>query len=227
MHCLIVDDDPLICDLLQHFCSKVDYISQVTTTNSGFESVNLISQNHFDLILLDYDLPDISGKEILPLIQGRTAVIMITANKEFALESYNYDQIIDYLAKPIEFARFFKGVQKAKNLTESSTSQDDKHLFIKDGNQWTKVNLDQVLYIKSAGNYVELIFEHKKVLTLMTLKELEQKLPTHFQRVHRSCIVNVHSIDTISSSDLVIGQEEISISSSYEKELMKKISLLN
>lgn len=225
MHCLIVDDDPLICDLLQHFCSKVDFISNVTVTNSGFESVNLISQNTFDLVLLDYNLPDVTGKDILQLISTDTAVIMVTAHKDFASESYEYDQVVDFLVKPIKFTRFYKGVQKAKNYT---TSPGQKNiLFVKDGTKLTRVDLTKVLFIKSAGNYAELHLEEKKILTLMTLKELEQKLPGFFQRVHRTCIVNVHSIDSISNGELLINRQEIPVSSSYEKDLMKKISLLS
>lgn len=226
MHCLIVDDDPLICDLLDHFCSKVDAITSVTTTNSGFESINLIGRENFDLILLDYNLPDITGKEILHVISAQTAVVMVTSNRDFASDSYNYDQIVDFLVKPIDFARFFKGIQKAQKFIRGSEPEDD-HLFIKDGTKLVKVELGEVLYVRSAANYVELVFLNKKSLTLMTLKELEQKLPAYFQRIHRSYIVNVNKIESISSGALKTGQEEIPVSSSYEKELLKKIRLLN
>lgn len=226
MHCLIVDDDPLICDLLQHFCSKVDLISTVTVTNSGFESVNLIGKNDFDLILLDFDLPDITGKDILQLVNKDTAVIMVTAHKEFASESYDYDQVVDYLVKPVEFGRFFKGIQKAESYLRRGEAEGDS-LFVKDGTKLIKVDLSQVLYIKSAGNYAELILGQKKVMTLITLKELEQKLPRYFQRIHRSCIVNVQKIESISGGEITIMDQSIAISASYEKELMNKINLLS
>ena len=226
MECLIVDDDPLICDLLNHFCSKVEAITSVTTTNSGFESINLINQKNFDLVLLDYNLPDITGKEILQLVGQHTAVIMITANKGFASESYEYDQIVDFLVKPIDFTRFFKGIQKAQKFLNGN-EQSESQLFIKDGNKLVKVDLSEVLYIRSAANYVQMVLEKKKILTLMTLKEIEQKLPGYFQKVHRSYIVNVNKIDTIGTGELKINDEEISISDSYEKELLKKINLLN
>ncbi|SMD34074.1 two component transcriptional regulator, LytTR family [Reichenbachiella faecimaris] len=225
MHCLIVDDDPLICDLLEHFCSKVDFVSNVTVTNSGFESINLISQNQFDVILLDYNLPDITGKEILQTVGLGTFVIMITANRDFASESYDYEQIVDFLVKPIDFARFFKGMQKVQKQSHPSTHDTDQ-IFVKDGNKLVKVDLKQVKYIKSAANYAELVFEERKLLTLMTLTELAEKLPNYFQRVQRSYIVNVNHIDSIASGDVQVGQEEISISDLYEKELLNKIKLL-
>ncbi|MEP2024395.1 MAG: LytTR family DNA-binding domain-containing protein [Reichenbachiella sp.] len=225
MHCLIVDDDPLICDLLEHFCSKVDFVSNVTVTNSGFESINLISQNNFDVILLDYNLPDITGKEILQTVDSGTSVIMITANRDFASESYDYEQIVDFLVKPIDFARFFKGMQKVKSLQGTSVSMSDQ-IFVKDGNKLVKVDLKEVKYVKSAANYAELVFENKKLLTLMTLTELAAKLPDYFQRIQRSYIVNVNHIDSIASGDVQVGSEEISISDLYEKELLNKIRLL-
>ena len=225
MHCLIVDDDPLICDLLQHFCSKVDLVSDVTTTNSGFESINLIGENSFELILLDYNLPDITGKEILQVVGNDTAVVMVTAQKDFASQTYEYEQVVDYLVKPIEFTRFYKAVKKAKNyLSRTGTAPV---LFVKDGTKLTRVDLQEVMLIRSAGNYAELNLKDRKILTLMTLKELEAKLPSFFQRVHRSCIVNVSKIDSIANGELVINQLEVPISSSYEKDLMKKISLLS
>lgn len=225
MHCLIVDDDPLICDLLSHFCSKVDFISNITVTGSGFESVNLLGRKAFDLVLLDFDLPDITGKEILQLIDDDTAVIMVTAHKDFAPESYEYDQVVDYLVKPVKFSRFYQGVQKAKSYLAKPDWEN--MLFVKDGTRLIRVDLSKVLFIKSAGNYAELHFDDKKILTLMTLKELENKLPGFFQRVHRSCIVNVCKIDSIANGELIINKHEVAISASYEKELMKKISLLS
>ena len=225
MHCLIVDDDPLICDLLGHFCSKVEFITNVTVTGSGFESINLLGKDNFDLVLLDYDLPDITGEEILKLIDQGTPVVMVTAHKDFASKTYEFDQVVDFLVKPIEFPRFYKAMVKARNYRD--IPDRDNILFVKDGTRLTRVDLSEVLYIKSAGNYAELHFTGRKILTLMTLKELEHKLPGFFQRVHRSCIVNVRKIDSIANGELTISDHEIAISASYEKDLMKKISLLS
>lgn len=221
MQCLIVDDDPLICDLLEHFCTKVDLIQQVTVCNSGFEAVNLIQQHHFDLLLLDYDLPDLTGKEILELIPTESLVIMITSHTEFASDSYNYDQIVDFLVKPIEFSRFYKGILKVKNQRNDKGS-----IFVKDGTSLVKIQIADIYLIKSAGNYAEIFLPGRKVMTLITLKELEKKLPEKFQRVHRSCIVNVDKIESISNGLIHLAEHEVALSSSYEEKLMNKINLL-
>lgn len=226
MNCLIVDDDPLICDLIEHFCSKTEEITSVLTTQSGFEAVNLIQTNSFDLVFLDFDLPDITGKDILNVLNKETKVIMITSKSEFAAESYNYDQIVDFLVKPIDFARFYKAVQKT--VIQNPISNDNiERLFVKDGNKLVKVNLEEVHYFKSESNYISIAFKGRKIMTLMTMKDLAEKVPDYFTRVHRSFIVNLNAIDAIERGNVIIDKQEIPISESYEKELLEKIKLLN
>jgi DNA-binding LytR/AlgR family response regulator len=228
MKCLIVDDDPLICDLLEHFCSKINEIKSVTTTVSGFESINLINSSSFDLIFLDYNLPDITGKDILDL-NPNSAVIMVTSNKEFALDSYNYPKIVDFLAKPIDFPRFYKGFLKAKEFlsAERKVSEKDARLFIKEGGKLVKIKLKEVAYFKSEANYISIVFKNKKILTLMALKDLEPKLPDFFQRVHRSYIINLNMIDVIHTGAVEINKDHVPVSQRYAQELLRKIQLLN
>jgi two-component system, LytTR family, response regulator len=226
MRCLIVDDDPVICDLLEYFCQKAESISSVTKTNSGFESVNLINNNMFDGIFLDFNLPDFTGREILKLINPATGVVMITSHKDFAAETYNQDNVVDFLIKPIDFTRFFASVKRLSSFLEQRQSASN-FLFIKEGNKLVKVDLTEVLYFKGEANYVSVVMSNRKILTLMTLKELEQKLPDFFQRVHRSYIVNINKIDTIEVNSLDIEKSSIPISQSYESQLLRKINLLN
>ena len=226
MNSLIVDDDHLICDLVEYFCSKVEDIKSVTKTNSGFESVNLINRTHFDIIFLDYSLPDINGKDILRLVPEDTAVIMITSHEHFAAESYNFDQIVDFLVKPFEFPRFYRAVQQAKKF-HSAGGQPLNQLFVRDGSELIKINLAEVFFFKAEANYISIVLKNRKILTLMTLKELEKKVPYQFQRVHRSYIVNINKIDVIKVNSIKIGEDQIPISGSYKKILLDKINLLD
>jgi DNA-binding LytR/AlgR family response regulator len=226
MKCLIVDDDPLICDLLKHFCGKINDITEVTIAVSGFEAVNFINGTDFDLVLLDFDLPDITGRDILKIINSATAVIMVTSHKDFASDSYSYDQIVDYLVKPVDFARFFKGFQKAQSFLARHRERESR-LFIKEGNKLVKIKLEDVKYFKSEANYIAVVLKDQKILTLMTLKDLGPKLPDFFQKVHRSYIVNLNSIDFIDNNAIEIGKDHIPISQRYEKDLLRKIELLN
>ncbi|MCF7568842.1 LytTR family DNA-binding domain-containing protein [Sabulilitoribacter arenilitoris] len=226
MRCLIVDDDPLICDLLEHFCTKLGIIFNITISYSGFESITLINQNRFDLILLDYDLPDIRGKEILSILDKNVSVVMITSNRDFGHESYNYPQIIDYLVKPIEFVRFYKAIEKVKKQVKVGFNEQE-HFFIKEGNNLIKIFIKDVLYIKSAGNYLEFYMADRKVMTIMTLKEVTSKLTSSFQQIHRSYIVNIDKVDRVSSEGITISDQMIPLSKTYEEEFFKKLNLLN
>ncbi|HOY13645.1 MAG TPA: LytTR family DNA-binding domain-containing protein [Saprospiraceae bacterium] len=226
MNCLIVDDDQLICTLLSHFCSKVTEIESITTANSGFEAIHLINNNRFDVIFLDFNLPDLTGREMVKIIPKETPVIMITSNKEFAAESYAFENILDYLVKPINFDRFFQAVQKLTKVIPSKKTENET-LFVRDGNKLVKVDLKEVQFFKSEANYLAIVQDGRKLLTLMALKDIEPKLPDYFQRVHRSFIVNINKIDVIETGFVKIMGHQIPVSNSYDKLLLTKINLLN
>ena len=226
MNCLIVDDDQLICTLLSHFCSKVPEIGSTTTANSGFEAIHLINNDRFDIVFLDFNLPDLTGREMVKIIHKETPVIMITSNKEFAAESYAFENIIDYLVKPINFDRFLQAIQKAIKIIPAKKVNNET-LFVRDGNKLVKVDLQAVQFFKSEANYLAIIQEGRKLLTLMTLKDIESRLPDYFQRVHRSFIVNINKIDSIETGFVKIMGHQIPVSNSYDKLLLTKINLLN
>lgn len=226
MKCLIVDDDPLVCDLLDFYCSKIDEVTEVSKAASGFETINLLNGMDFNILFLDFNLPDLTGKEILNVVPKTTAVVMVTSNKDFALDSYNYEQIVDFLVKPVDFSHFFRGFQKARSFLNKQTS-NRQNLFVKDGNKLVNIALEKVKYFKSEGNYVAMVFEDRKILTLMALKDLGAKLPENFLQIHRSYIVNINAIDAINNHVLSVGKAEIPVSQRYEKELLKKITFLN
>lgn len=226
MHCLIIDDDNLICELLTHFCSKTPSIRSIAKANSGFEAIHLIGQSDYDLIFLDFNLPDLTGKQLASLIKPASAIVMVTSHTEFAAESYNYSNIVDFLVKPIDFQRFEKAIVNVEDYhSRSRTGPSD--IFLRDGNKLVKVRWDDVLFFKSEANYISVVLKDKKILTLMTMKDLEAKIPANFQRIHRSFVVNINKIEAIEAGSCTVGSETLPISASYDKALMSKINLLN
>lgn len=226
MHCLIIDDDALICDLLEHFCSKTPEIRAVSKANSGFEAIQLLGQHDFDLIFLDFNLPDLTGKQLVSLIKETTAIVMVTSHTEFAAESYNYNHIVDFLVKPLDYQRFEKAIDQVRQYYSKSHTGPSE-IFLRDGNKLVKVRWEDVLYFKSESNYVSVILKDKKILTLMTMKDLEARIPGQFQRIHRSYVVNIAHIESIEAGSCMVGNEQLPISSSYDKSLLAKINLLN
>ena len=229
LKCIIIDDDPLITDLLQHYCSKISYIDYCLVFNNSVDGLRMISTQEFDLIFLDYNMPDLNGKALLDLKSDQSKVMMITSNNNFAVESYNYPEVVDYLMKPLDFDRFqvamdrfHKSFNPKTNETKSNEDNAET-LFIKDGSKWIKINITEIRYIKSESNYLSFFFQEKKVMTLMSLKEIEEKLPSNFMRIHRSYIINVEHIDYIATDDVSIAENLLPIGATYKASLKKLV----
>jgi DNA-binding LytR/AlgR family response regulator len=229
MKCLIIDDDPLVCDMISHFVSKVDFLEYSIQCQNGTDALNLLSVESFDLIFLDMDMPEIPGTDLIRNINPALPVIIITSSPDFALESYNY-HVVDYLLKPVNYTRFYKAVQKVfllkKATGKSETKPAQEEIFIKDGHNLIKLNLKEVLYIEAVSNYVSFKTTSKTYLSLMSMQKLEEGLPDKFIRIHRSYIVNINKIDKIEATTLFIGEKALPISNSYKEKLLQKLNLL-
>lgn len=228
LRCLVIDDDPLIGDLIKHFCSKTDLVDFCIQAENASDGLKLLTAGGLDLIFLDYNLPDMKGQEFLELMQTELPVIMVTSESDFAAKSYEYKQVVDFLVKPLSFDRFMKALGRMETQrAETSKSQTkEKTIFIKDGLKLVRINFDDVLYIKSEGNYANFVQEQSQTMNLISMKELEEKLPVEFIRVHRSFIVNIKKIQVILQDDIVIKDKQIPIGEKYKAELLNRIQEL-
>ncbi|MBK6858851.1 MAG: LytTR family DNA-binding domain-containing protein [Saprospiraceae bacterium] len=228
LRCLVIDDDPLIGDLIKHFCSKTDLVSFCIQAENATDGLKLLAAGGLDLIFLDYNLPDMKGQEFLELMQAELPVIMVTSESEFAAKSYEYKQVLDFLVKPLSFDRFMKALGRMDSQSHDApkTHSKDKTIFVKDGLKLVRINFDEVLYIKSEGNYANFIQEQSQTMNLISMKELEEKLPAEFVRVHRSFIVNIKKIQIILQDDLVIKDKHIPIGEKYKADLLNRIQEL-
>lgn len=228
LRCLVIDDDPLIGDLIKHFCSKTDFVDFCIQAENASDGLKLLTAGGLDLIFLDYNLPDMKGQEFLELMQTELPVIMVTSESDFAAKSYEYKQVVDFLVKPLSFDRFMKALGRMETQrAETSKSQTkEKTIFIKDGLKLVRINFDDVLYIKSEGNYANFVQEQSQTMNLISMKELEEKLPVEFIRVHRSFIVNIKKIQVILQDDIVIKDKQIPIGEKYKAELLNRIQEL-
>ena len=225
--CLVIDDDPLICDLIQHFCSKISQIDYCLAAENALDGLSLLTSQPFDLLFLDYNLPDMNGKSLLDRKPNNTPVVMITSEKDFAIESYNYIDIIDYIIKPVSFDQFYRSVERVLTNLQKSTSElqnVSKSMFVKDGNKLVQVYFEDISHIKSESNYVLFYLKGKQIMSLLSLKELMRMLPSNFIRIHRSYIANLHKIDYITVDELSIDQKLLPIGLKYKEKLMKRVS---
>jgi len=227
MKCLVVDDDPLTCDLVESYLNQIGGIAYCLKVNDGSTALHLLAAQNFDAVFLDLQLPGIDGVSLLKALPGDTAVVIISANPDFGAESYQFD-VVDYLVKPLEFSRFAKAVLKLKNRGPGESPPTEESLFLKDSATIHRIDLTRLLYIEAQGNYASFIFEtDKPIMALVTLSKLTTLLPPHFIRTHRSHIVNLRAIRQIEGTQLDLGTKKLPIGKSYRNDLHEKLRVIN
>lgn len=225
LSCIIVDDEPVARQILQEFVEQVPFMElHGKFENAGKVEAWLIS-NTADLIFLDIEMPKISGLQFLQKMHIESMVIITTAFPQYALEGYELD-IIDYLLKPFAFSRFLKAVHKAKDFEEMKNrtggAPASSYIFVKSEKRIEKIELKDILYAESVGNYVCIYTAQKKVMAYLTMKSLESQLPgTDFMQIHQSYLVNGSKIEAIDGNEIRIGDRSLPISRNYREIVMK------
>lgn len=217
IRCIAVDDEPLALQLVKEYASKIPYLSLLDTFTNPDEARDWMQHNEVDLLFLDIQMPDINGLQFYKSLTQKPPVIFTTAFSEFAVEGFNVDAV-DYLLKPFEYDRFLKAIYKAKEYIEFLRNQEMQlaSIFIKVDYQLMKVNLKEIDLIEGLDDYIRIHIKPKPVLTLMTLKSLQEKLPQpEFLRIHRSYIVPVNKIESFGRNKVKVAGKEIPIGSSY------------
>lgn len=234
IQCLAIDDESLALDLIEDNIRKIPFLELVKGCKSAFEAIDIIQNQRIDLIFLDIQMPDISGIQFLKSLPEKPLVIFTTAFEKYAVEGFELN-VIDYLLKPFSFDRFFKAVNKARDYlhlketavsagTVSEIPSPPEFFFVKADYKLIKIDFHEILYIEGLKDYLKIYTGGKPVLTLMSMKSLEEKLPSpHFVRVHRSFIVAVNKIRFIQRNVIHIGDKEIPISENYKEQLFNII----
>lgn len=226
--CIIVDDEPAAHYVLANYIKQNPQLELVFQAYNGIEAMNYLRENTVDLMFLDINMPEISGMELLKIIPNHPKTILTTAYSEFALESYDYG-VIDYLLKPIYFPRFLKAIDRffANENGKQKVEETVNSVSVKIDGYLTDIELDQLLYAQSFGNYVKLHTIRKTYLASITTSEFEKCLPEKsFMRIHKSYIVALDKIDATEKDFVVIKNERIPIGITYKRELtecMKKL----
>ena len=222
INCVIVDDEPIAAEIIEDYVIKTDELDLIKTFNSPTQALKFINTDHsISLLFLDINMPNINGIEFLKLLERPIDIIFTTAYGEYAVESYSLGAI-DYLLKPIRYSRFLQAIQKFISLTDQSTVSD--YLIVKSGYQYKKISIADILYIKSDSNNVKIILKHDEIISVLNLKDLEQKLSSSkFIRVHRSYIVSLKHVESFDNDFVKILNKQIPISKTYQENLKKYI----
>ena len=223
----IVDDELLARKVIEDYCSKMDSLEIELSTGNPLEFINFTQKNKLDLVFLDIQMPELNGMEILRSMIHSPKVILTTAYSDFALESYNYG-VVDYLLKPIKLERFIKAINKVSTsiTIEPKKSTGIEELQIKHDGMPLNIPFHSILYIQSFGNYLKVFSDSRMYLISETLTNISAVLPEHFQRTHKSYIVNLKRITKSAKTYVLIENTEISVSTMYRIIVHEKIEAL-
>jgi DNA-binding LytR/AlgR family response regulator len=229
LQCLALDDEPLALALLEEYIRKTPFLELVAGCDNAVEALHVIHTKKVDVIFSDIQMSELSGLELARVIKGldsekKPLLIFTTAYDQYALQGYQVDAI-DYLLKPIGYEEFLRVASKARSLKESKNSVPglkENFILFKVEYQLVKVFHDDILYIEGVKDYVKVHLnkQQKPFLSLTSLKNLEERLPADkFMRVHRSFIINLEKVNTISKNSLQIEQADIPVSDNYRNQL--------
>ncbi len=226
LKCLIVDDEELARDLLENFVQRLPHLELVGKAKNPVEALAQMQQTTVDVLLLDIQMPELTGLEFLKSLPQKPLVILTTAYAEFALEGYELD-VVDYLLKPFSFERFVIAINKAaarQSTANVTTSNEKDYLLVKSEHKVHKLRFTDIRYIQSMREYVAYYLPDGRLLSLNSLKQLEKDLPAdQFMRIHKSYIVAIERVKTLEGNLLHLEDTQLPIGANYREEVLRRI----
>jgi DNA-binding LytR/AlgR family response regulator len=219
-----IDDEPMALEVIKSLSVKIPFLQLQACFTNAFEAMSYLKKGDTDLIFLDIKMPDISGMDLMRSLSHPPMVIFTTAYSEHAVQSFELDAI-DYLLKPFSPARFLKACHKAHELyslkkQNSGGQPTPDHIFIKSGYGQIRIDLGEILYVQSTGNYMQFVLPEEKILSRLTMNEVEELLPAGaFVRIHRSYLVARSKVSRIERGSVWIKERELPIGAGYAHEI--------
>jgi len=227
--CVLIDDEPLAIKVLQNYFTNFTDFEVIGTFNNSLEALDFINTTAVDAVFLDINMPMMTGFELISLIENKTKVIITTAFREFAAESYDLD-VLDYLVKPIPLPRFIKCINKItteynlKNNIKVETTKGDSHIFIKVDKKMMKINIEEILFIEGMKEYIKVVTPDKTYITHKSLTSLSEELPSdRFLRIHKSYVIALNKVKSIEGNRIQIQSYTIPIGRNYSKDVKNRI----
>lgn len=224
---LIVDDEFLARKLLSEYVTKVNFLNLIDTCSDATEAMEVLNNEQIDILLLDIQMPDITGMELLKSLKNKPAVILTTAYSEYAVDAFTLG-VSDYLLKPFDYARFLQAINKVVDnhvVDRTADESNNDFLMVKADYKLYKINYDELLFIEGQHEYVTFHTKTKRITALYSLKNLEDTLPKDkFVRTHKSFIVSIKNIEDIDKTTVTVSSNKIPIGASYRDSLIERLS---
>ena len=228
IRCLIVDDEPLASKIIATYLKPIHNLELVKICHNSMEAFNTVNEHNIDLIFLDINMPEVSGIDFLRSLKNPPLVIITTAYREFAVESFELE-VVDYLIKPIPLQRFMKAMSRVNKLismedVHDGHSGEEQFMFLKVDKKMIKVNLESIYFIESLKDYIRVNTDSGSYITHQTLTGFTDILPQNeFLRIHRSYTVHLDKITAIQGNTVELNGKWLPIGRNYTQEAKKII----
>ena len=216
IRCLAIDDEPLALQQLTTYIQKVPFLELAAQCQSALEARKFLEQDTVDAIFCDINMPDLNGMDFIKSLQAPPLIVFTTAYSEYAVEGFKVNAV-DYLLKPFGLDDFRRAANRIKERLEivstntqhpTPNTQPDT-LFVKTDYRMVKINIPDIRYIEGMSEYLKIYLEgeEKPIITLLSMKKIETRLPENFMRIHRSYIVNLHKIQEVNKNRIIMDAE--------------------
>jgi DNA-binding LytR/AlgR family response regulator len=231
MKCLIVDDNKMARMATAELLNQTKMVKVTGECSSGLEAYTFIKSNPVDLVILDIEMPGMSGIDLLKSLPDAPIVIFSTAKKNYAVDAFELN-VADYIIKPVSLPRLLQAIEKARSIFKHRHDVVSKiahdFIFLKDKGTLRKIKLSDILWIEALGDYVKIHVTDKWFMLHTTLKQLEGKLPSaNFLKVHRSYIIALDKIDYIEEGVIYVNRAPVPLTETYRNLLMERLNLIN
>ncbi|WP_298503039.1 LytTR family DNA-binding domain-containing protein [uncultured Maribacter sp.] len=238
MNCIIVDDEATARAIVAKFCEDTSEIVIKEEFSNAIDAIKFLNKQTIDVVFLDVHMPGFTGFDFVETLKTPPKIVLITSDKDLALQAYEYDAIVDYLIKPLTKERFEKSIVKVKtaienqkiinNASKVARAANLGELFINIDRRLIKLKFNDILLIQALGDYIKIKTEKEEYKVHNTLKKVKEKLPEDvFLQIHRSYIINFTKIIDIEDNSVLIDKSVVPISRSNKPKLMKHLNLLS
>lgn len=232
MNCIIIDDDKTARQLIKQLILKTEGMLLIDEFSSAIDAIKYLNANDVDLIFLDIHMPTFSGFDFIQTLKSPPKIILTTSDKDFAIQAFEYDCVVDYIVKPITKERFKKSLNKIQLLKDNDLASEkvegnNSFIYVNISKRLIKINIPDIYLVKAKGDYIIIKTNARNYLVHSRLNKIEDKLPSYlFLRIHRSYIINISQIVDIQDNSVLVGKTLIPIGRAKKSELVKKINLL-
>ena len=229
MNCIIVDDEYISREILTRLIERVKGLNLVGSCESARSAKALMHEENVDLIFLDVEMPELSGIDLLDMLDDdKPMIIFVTSKEEYAVKAFDFEAV-DYLLKPVQRDRFQRAVDKALDLFENKQSVQSgmTHLFVKKDGNLVRIRLSSIQYIEAAADYMIIFTESERFIVHTTMKGLIERLPEEdFCRIHRTYTVRLDKVEAIEDQAVVVAGKSLAIGGTYKKDFLQKLNKL-